>query len=483
MKSLVFIVLLFLCITAQSQSQQNRTLGMHDTDYRFGASALDMKRYVNEQRRVILYDSLNPRSAIWVPLVEIVGLNLLIGGYDAYIADEHWAKTSFASIKESFNRGFLWDGDSFLTNLFAHPFHGAMYYNFAWSSGYEFWASLGMATFGSWQWESFMETEPPAYNDWIMTTIGGSMLGEITYRLTSEIIDERSTGFERVLREVGAGILNPGRAFNRIIKGRVSRTTDIHIYEHKRSHGNVAVGMNNVADSTSYSNRNANLMLTLDYTYGDPFSLGKHKPFDFFRIQTGFNFGTQDFIGFIDSYGLLHGKEYSVKNGRKVLTGLFLHYDYNSNSIYRIGGTSVGGGLILKLPKTHGAEVQTSTHLAVLLMGGANSAYAEDAAVPHVEYRRDYNLGMGGLGKFEGFLTFDYAELYIGYYLYWISTMHGAKGNEYVGIIKPKLRFIPSPKYYIGFEYLFYYRFGRYNDYPDVDARNDEYRIFIAYRF
>ena len=86
-----------------------------------------------------------------------------------------------------------------------------------------FWQSAPFAAGGSLMWEFFMENEPPSINDMLATTFGGIELGEITYRLSDLFIDNRSSGAERVGREVLAGILSPVRAFNRIISGEAWR--------------------------------------------------------------------------------------------------------------------------------------------------------------------------------------------------------------------------------------------------------------------
>ncbi|MBU4308132.1 MAG: DUF3943 domain-containing protein, partial [Acidobacteria bacterium] len=46
---------------------------------------------------------------------------------------------------------------------------------------------------GSLLWEYFGETTRPAYNDIINTTFSGALFGEILYRLSSNILDDRTT--------------------------------------------------------------------------------------------------------------------------------------------------------------------------------------------------------------------------------------------------------------------------------------------------
>ncbi|HID38292.1 MAG TPA: DUF3943 domain-containing protein [Calditrichaeota bacterium] len=43
---------------------------------------------------------------------------------------------SFESIKNNFQHRWDWDADNLITNMWGHPFQGAIYYNLARSSGY-----------------------------------------------------------------------------------------------------------------------------------------------------------------------------------------------------------------------------------------------------------------------------------------------------------------------------------------------------------
>ena len=150
---------------------------------------------------------LQPRRP-WKAALETFGLNMLVWSFDRYIVKEDWAYINGHTIKSNFKKGPVWDTDQFTTNLFSHPYHGSLYFNAARSSGMNFWQSAPFAAGGSLMWEFFMENEPPSINDMLATTFGGIELGEITYRLSDLFIDNRSSGAERVGREVLAGILS-----------------------------------------------------------------------------------------------------------------------------------------------------------------------------------------------------------------------------------------------------------------------------------
>ena len=127
-------------------------------------------------------------------------------------------------------------------NFFFHPLSGAAFFNSARARGYRYFASIPFALFGSLTWDYFGETTRPAYNDLINTTVSGALIGEIIYRLTSNILDDRTTGGERFFRELGAAILSPGRAFNRLLQGKMSRVTLKEIYQKEPIDIALAVG-------------------------------------------------------------------------------------------------------------------------------------------------------------------------------------------------------------------------------------------------
>ena len=70
------------------------------------------------------------------------------------------------------------------------------------------------------------ETFRPAFNDWIYTGIGGANFGEILYRLSYMVTDNRASGSERVWSEIWGTLINPVRGFNRAISGEIGQNFD-----------------------------------------------------------------------------------------------------------------------------------------------------------------------------------------------------------------------------------------------------------------
>ena len=101
----------------------------------------------------------------WRAAAETFGMNVGVWAFDRYVMNEDFAKISIGSIRRNIKHGFVWDNDQFSTNLFAHPYHGNLYFNAARSNGLTFWESTPYAFAGSLMWEIAAEVEPPAIND------------------------------------------------------------------------------------------------------------------------------------------------------------------------------------------------------------------------------------------------------------------------------------------------------------------------------
>ena len=155
----------------------------------------------------------------WQALAEVTGINVGVQLFDRWALNSDFAQTTLNSLKHNFTDGMVWDNDFFITNMFAHPYHGNLYFNAARTNGLTFWESAPFSLLGSAMWEFLGETEPPAINDIIATTCGGIAIGEMTHRLSLTILDDRERGFNRFLREAVATIVNPIQGLHRIISG------------------------------------------------------------------------------------------------------------------------------------------------------------------------------------------------------------------------------------------------------------------------
>lgn len=168
----------------------------------------------------------------WRAAAETFGMNVGVWAFDRYVMNEDFAKISIGSIRRNIKHGFVWDNDQFSTNLFAHPYHGNLYFNAARSNGLTFWESAPYAFAGSLMWEIAAEVEPPAINDLMATTLGGIALGEVTHRMSSLVLDDSKRGFSRFTREFLGTLICPMRGLNRMITGEMWKVKRSHYKYH-----------------------------------------------------------------------------------------------------------------------------------------------------------------------------------------------------------------------------------------------------------
>lgn len=267
-----------------------------------------------------------------------------------------------------------------------------------------FWQSAPFAAGGSLMWEFFMENEPPSINDMLATTFGGIELGEITYRLSDLFIDNRSSGAERVGREVLAGILSPVRAFNRIISGEAWR----HGSSKGRTYSSVPVnfivtmGPRFLAEQEGSKRGTTSLNINFRIDYGNPFNDDFYSPYEWFRFNFGMDlFSAQPVVSQVNAIGALWGKTVWTKGPRSLSAGLFQHFDFYNSELrdgsdltvppYRIAApAAAGGGLIYYKQATSGDK--TDIYAELYANGVALGASLSDYMLLG---ERDYNLGSG----------------------------------------------------------------------------------------
>ena len=413
---------------------------------------------------------------------EVVGIDLGVWSMDRYAFKQDWAKISIKSVKHNFESGFVFDDSDFLMNQFLHPYNGNLYFNTARTNGFSFWESAPFAFTGSMIWELFMEIEEPSNNDLITTTLGGMMLGEITFRVSSLLLDDSATGFERTWREISAAMINPVRGINRLVKGQYRYVSKHNLQEWKPVTGIISFGGNNVGEGMNLENGTQTPLLKMQFIYGSPFLKEEfRKPFEYFNLHLGINLSKENTISNFFGQALLYGKNFNFQGNlddiqQDNLVGVFQHFDYLANATYEISASGFGGGVISRFSAYEGMELFTSAHISGIVLGGSNSIHAEGAG-------RDYNLGPGFSTKLESWLiNKKYGEFYLGYSNYFLYTISGADGSETITITNARMETPISKRFRIGIEYLYYTRNGIYDNYEDITVENNELRSFLSYR-
>ena len=423
----------------------------------------------------------NKKYPIWKPAVEVFGINTFIWSFDRFAMNAPYSHIGPSTWKYNIQKGWEWDDDRFGINFVGHPYSGSLYFNAARSQGYNYWQSFPYAVAGSLMWEYFGENTRPSYNDFINTPVNGAFLGEVFYRVSSNILDDRVSGGNRAFREIVAGIIDPVRGLNRLLEGKSFRHTRTQVYQQEPLNVTVSAGQHkiNQDNKTIFGAGPTNAMINVQLDYGNPFETRKRKPFDVFRFKTEFSFGSgRKVLDNILGYGLLFGK--STNWGKlSVLYGAFQYYDYWDNKTFELGALGLGGGLITKYPITKSIELFTNIHLAGTPLAGNSTRYGPDTSQV-----RDYTYNDGLEAKFETRLNIgDRVSASLSYYYYILHTFHGPPGNNYVAILRPRIDVRIYKNLSVGFEHFQYYDDRYLKNYPPVFSVRTEQKIFLTYFF
>ncbi len=419
----------------------------------------------------------NKKYPLWNPASQVLGAVALTWAADRYIFNADYAHIGISTWKYNIKNGWEWDNDRFGVNFVGHPYSGTLSYNAARSNGYTFYQSFPFAFAGSLMWEYFGENTRPSYNDIINTPVSGVFLGEVLYRLSSNILDDRTKGRERVLREIAAGLIDPMRGFNRLMQGKSFRTTNIEVYQKEPLNISLYAGVHSINEEAGkvFGKSSRSVMVNAQFDYGNPFEIRKRKPFDFFKLRADLDFGVgRKFLDNISGYGILFGKNMQVGK-LAVLAGGFQYYDYLDNKTFELGTIGFGGGVFTKLPMRRHTDLYTNIHLALIPFAGNSTHYGPDTS----QYR-DYNYGGGLEGKFESTLNIgNFATASLIYYYYMIHTYVGAAGNNFVSILKPRITVRLFKELSIGIEHFTYFNDRYLTDHPAIHLNQTEEKIFL----
>ncbi|KXB82748.1 hypothetical protein HMPREF3034_01499 [Prevotella sp. DNF00663] len=451
-------------------------------------------------------DYLHPHP--WKAAVQAAGINVFVHCFDRFVMGEDFAKVTFKTIGNNFRHAFVWDNDQFSTNLFAHPYHGNLYFNSARSRGLSFWQSAPYALGGSLMWEFCGEKEPPAINDLMATTFGGIAIGEITHRISSLILNDRAHGFRRFLREFGATVVNPMQGLVRLMNGDAWRIRQenylYHDYEQFPVDFKATVGLRYLADDGGLFRGESNPYVNFYLEYGDPFKEETMKPYDYFMANVTFGLSrNQPLVNGVHLLGRIWGVQNQNFDGIQSQFGIFQHFNYydsspvkNGTSLtpYRISeAAAFGPGVIYRFPHVGNLQrLEQRIFLDAILLGGTKSDY-------YNMIDRDYNMGSGYSLKLNTQMDFprmgrfafnvDYYHIYTwkgyeGKDLASIDPLYlnaqGDRGNAELLVLNPLFVFKLRNGMGVELSGSYFLRTTRYKYYTNVHAQTFELRMGLV---
>lgn len=412
--------------------------------------------------------------------------NALVWHYN-WLVGEEWAYVTRQELAHNLRGGFSFDGNKLPTNFLSHPYHGSSYFNVARASGLSFWESAPFAFVGSLSWELAGESEAPSTNDLLATTMGGIVLGEILYRLSSDLLDDSSSGFERFLREFFALVVNPGRGIERLADGKAFASGPPPDRRHLR-HLALDLGVDRIllVQDRALERYEARPLVALQLEYGD--LLPEHSdpvlgPFSSFDFYGALNLGSVDELGAqVYAQGLLLG--YSSDLGDEVgeyrdnnVFGLVQSFDFRGAHVAQFGGMGIGPSNIVVLRFGKDRRLRIGSDLQWLVIGGSSSPADGDS-------RRGYNYLTGVTTGEELRLELGrYGELGLRAKQYAALVIDGEPGEEFIGHTRAWYEIDVVSGVGVGVSPSLVHRISRYDELGELTLAQLETQAYVRGHF
>lgn len=425
---------------------------------------------------LVLQSDTAQRPRTLLAIGQTIAINTFVNRVDAWAFQQDWARSGTRAWGRNLRLGWEWDEDAFPTNMFAHPYHGGLYFNSARSNGLDYFQSVPIAFFGSWSWEYFGETYRPSLNDWFMTSFGGIALGEMFHRISASIRDNTARGRPRTLRELAALPMDPIGGFNRILRGQWKGIGPNPPEHDPGSYVlRVGAGLRFAEGLVSDSGVARMGAVVVDLLYGDQFGQEYKSPFDVFgaRLVLSSNGGFQT----LRASGRLYGSNLNKPTRRiRHVLAINQRYDYYKNPAQSVGGQSIEIGINSRWRfGSKGYGVRTAWFFDFVVLG------AIDAPGTGLG-ERNYDFGPGAGSRFE--LAFErhgarfFRLVTQGEY---IHTVSGASADHIIDVTGLELTLPIAKGFGISGHAYHFNRNSRYSDSPNDVRDYNEGRLMLVW--
>jgi hypothetical protein len=405
---------------------------------------------------------------------ELVLLEVGPWAFDRYVTKEDFAFISTKTIRDNFRTGFHYDRDAFSVNQSSHPYHGSLFFDAARSNGYGFWESGAFTLTGSLLWECCMENTAPSVNDLVNTTLGGMTRGEVAHRMSAIVLDNTSTGANRVFREIGAAILNPVGSLNRLIRGETSRE-----FENPPDRFPSVVvlsadlGYRHIGGGAAHPDQ---ATLSLSFLYGNPFEGDLSKPFDSFWLGMDLTGPGGVLASRIEERGILKGWELTERDDKvRHIFGFAQEYEYLNNESQVFGAQILSAGLLSRYSIGKNLVGLTDASVMAIPLAGIKTIDFENP-----ETGRNYDYAPGGGARVSARAYLGGREvLAAGYGVAWMRTVNGVSKNNTLQFFRAMARVPIAGPVGAGAAYYWYSRKTTYPGFFEPRKTQNEWRAFL----
>ena len=409
--------------------------------------------------------------------LEFIGAELAPWLLDNYVRGTNYTKISWKSTAHNLNPGnWEWDNDNFQTNQFGHPYHGSLFFSAYRTNGYSFWQSVPASVVGSYLWETFAENQAPAPNDFINTSFGGIVLGEMTYRLSSRIVNNNSRGFKRQASEVLGMIINPMNGLNRIFDGKWGR----HSYEPAdrdslkiTAEFDLGIRKFGVLNSNPLHDGHFGWYGRARLIYGSPYE-DYRKPFSNINILAEIGKDDSTVVNTLSAYGSLAGWPIRSTGKFQHLAILSANYDYIHNAAFFYGGQSVKINLYSKIELVNKVKINTALNAGAILLAAIPSQYLFKGR----NYDYGPGLSAGGSGGLNLGDKFFYSFNYRGGY---IKTVNGNSSHYFLHTITNEVSYRFLDDLSLAAESGYFFLNGSYKTHPNDSKKYPYLRFSVRY--
>lgn len=338
------------------------------------------------------------RLPVIIPFAEVLLQDAFVWSWDRYVLRKDYAKIGPSIWKRNFREGWKWDDNHFAVNFFGHPYQGNHYYSSARSAGYTFYESFFFALTGSYIWEMFCEREYPAPNDLIATSVGGTIYGEMLYRLSTRLLAKPDAG---IFDNIGAFVMNPFAYLQEKINGASPTNPgfvpiDLQVFVGMgKRFGNDYRYDEDADDRSSEDWDDAAGFYGLSLVYGRA-DRRIRQPFEYFTFDFNQEQSSDGMLMQLSAVGKL--KNLNMHAGKNWMDlGTYLHFDTFYGDLVEMSALSIGFGADINLDLSDKIRFRMTHMPSYVLLGSSDFNYDDvlAAADSNYEVTRTYQYSLG----------------------------------------------------------------------------------------
>jgi hypothetical protein len=367
------------------------------------------------------------RAALFLGIAEVAPFS-----YDRFIRNVDFSHITFHGEIQHLSPGsWQFDNDPFGTNQFAHPYHGSNFYSAFRANGFSFWQSAPATFAGSFLWETFAENQAPAPNDFINTGFAGTVLGEMTFRLSNRIVNNRSRGFKRQFSEVVGMLINPMNGLTRIMDGKWGR---VYGNAKERDSSKISAVFDLGTRSIKGNGSDFGWYGHARLLYGTAYE-NYRVPFSNILIDAEVGKDDSSKVNIISVYGSLAGWRIQSDEHAKQVGVLSANYDYIHNQSFFYSAQSVKFNLISDFDLGKSIRISSAIGAGPVILAGVPD--------PYLTRGRNYDYGSGASFSARGSITLanklQYSINYRGGY---IKTINGNSDHFFLHSFSNELSYM-----------------------------------------